>query len=109
MTTIVVIGASRGIGRATALALAGAGRHIVVAARDEAALVEVAAQARARGTTATAVRCDITAEPHVRRLMETAAGATGQIDILVNSAGGAVVAPFETLSLADWESTLRVG
>ena len=108
-SVIVIVGASRGIGRATALALASAGRHLMLAARDEAALAEVATQARARGATAMAVPCDITAEPHVRRLIETAAGSTGQIDLLINSAGAAIVAPFETLSLADWETTLRVG
>jgi NAD(P)-dependent dehydrogenase (short-subunit alcohol dehydrogenase family) len=81
----------------------------VLAARDQLALEEVAAAARARGAPATVVPCDVTAEPHVRRLIETAAGASGRIDLLVNSAGGAVVAPFETLSLADWEMTLRVG
>src|SRR5262245_10771542 len=108
-TNVVVVGASRGIGRATALALAGAGRHLVLAARDQAALEQVAAAARALGAAATVVPCDIIAEPHVRRLVETAAGATGRLDMLVNSAGGAIVAPFETLSLADWETTLRVG
>jgi NAD(P)-dependent dehydrogenase (short-subunit alcohol dehydrogenase family) len=106
---LVVIGASRGIGRATALALARSGRRLVLAARDGAALDAVAASARELGAEAMAVPCDVTAEPHVRRLIETAAGMTGQIDLLVNSAGGAVVAPFEQLTLADWEQTLRVG
>src|SRR5262249_52190092 len=106
---IVIIGASRGIGRATALALAAPGTHLVLAARDGDALETVAAAARAAGAEATAVPCDVTAEPHVRRLVETAAGLTGRIDMLVNSAGGAVVAPVEQLALADWERTLRVG
>lgn len=109
MRVIVVIGASRGIGRATALALAEAGAHLVLAARDGDALEQVAAEARARGAQATAVRCDVTAEPHVRRLIETAAAVSGRVDLLVNSAGGATVAPFEELTLADWESALRVG
>jgi 3-oxoacyl-[acyl-carrier protein] reductase len=108
-TNIVVIGASRGIGRATALALAGAGRYLVLAARDAVALEPVVVAARERGAEAISVPCDVTAEPHVRRLIETAANVTGRIDILVNSAGGAVVAPFETLTLADWETTLRAG
>src|SRR3954470_12669294 len=74
---IVVIGASRGIGRATALAFAAPGTHLVLAARDGAALEAVAAEARAAGADASAIPCDVTAEPHVRRLIETAAGITG--------------------------------
>src|SRR6266498_1199992 len=101
---IVIIGASRGIGRATALAFAAPGTHLVRAAREV-----LADEARAAGADASAVPCDVTAEPHVRRLIETAAGITGRIDILINSAGGAVVAPFEQLALGDWERTLRVG
>jgi 3-oxoacyl-[acyl-carrier protein] reductase len=105
---IVVVGASRGIGRATALALAEPGAHIVLAARDSAALDALAAEVRARGAEATPAPCDVTAEPHVRRLIETAAGITGRIDVLINSAGGAVVAPLVELTLADWERSLRV-
>src|SRR5262245_41403465 len=105
---IVVVGASRGIGRATALALAEPGTHIVVAARDGAGLESPAAGLRARGADATPAPCDATAEPHVRRLIETAADITGYVDVLINSAGGAVVAPLADLTLADWERSLRV-
>jgi 3-oxoacyl-[acyl-carrier protein] reductase len=105
---IVVVGASRGIGRATALALAEPGAHIVLAARDSAALDALAAELRAGGADATPAPCDITAEPHVRRLIESAAGIAGRIDLLINSAGGAVVAPLAELTLADWERSLRV-
>src|SRR5215211_6409506 len=106
---IVIIGASRGIGRATALALAAPGTHLVLAARDGVALEAVAHEARAAGAEASAVPCDVTAEPHVRRLIKAAAGITGRIDTLINSAGAAVVAPFEQLALDDWERSLRVG
>jgi 3-oxoacyl-[acyl-carrier protein] reductase len=105
---IVVIGASRGIGRATALTLAEPGTHMVLAARDAVALDALAAELRSRGADATPAPCDATAEPHVRRLIETAAGITGQVDVLINSAGGAVVAPLADLTLADWERSLRV-
>jgi NAD(P)-dependent dehydrogenase (short-subunit alcohol dehydrogenase family) len=105
---ITIIGASRGIGRATALELAEPGAHLVLAARDGEALAALADEVRARGAAATAIPCDVTAEPHVRRLFDSAAAITGRIDLLVNSAGGAVVAPLEELTLADWERGLRV-
>jgi len=105
---IVVVGASRGIGRATALALAEPGTHMLLAARNAAALDALAAELHARGADATPAPCDATAEPHVRWLIETAAGITGNIDVLINSAGGAVVAPLADLTLADWERSLRV-
>jgi NAD(P)-dependent dehydrogenase (short-subunit alcohol dehydrogenase family) len=107
LKVIVVIGASRGIGRATALALAAPGTHLLLAARDGAALEAVAAEVRAQGAEATGAPCDVIAEPHVRRLIEAAASITGQIDMLVNSAGGAIVAPLAELTLADWERSLR--
>lgn len=104
---ILIIGASRGIGRATALALAQPGARLTLAARDGDALAGVAAQVRAAGGSATAVPCDISTEPGVRQLVEMAAAASGQIDMLVNSAGGALVRPIDELTLADWEGTLR--
>jgi NAD(P)-dependent dehydrogenase (short-subunit alcohol dehydrogenase family) len=55
------------------------------------------------------VCCDAGDESQVRQLMQTAAAITGRIDLLVNSAGGALVAPFEQLALEDWETTLRAG
>jgi len=106
---IVVVGASRGIGRATALELAAHGTHLVLAARDGAALEAVAVAARATGAAATAVPCDATSELHVRRLIAQAAAINGRIDMLVNSAGVAIIAPLAELTLADWETTLHSG
>lgn len=106
---IVVVGASRGIGRATALALAGTGKRLFLAARSTGDLDQVAAVAQQMGTSVTPVACDVTSEVQVQQLLETAAAATGQIDVLVNSAGGAIVAPCDELTLADWEQTLQVG
>jgi NAD(P)-dependent dehydrogenase (short-subunit alcohol dehydrogenase family) len=106
---IVVVGASRGIGQATALALAAPGTHLVLAARDEEKLEPVAAAVRDAGAHATVVSCNVTTEPDVQRLAETAAAINGHIDTLVNSAGLAMISPFDELALSDWESTLRVG
>ena len=107
MRTVLIAGASRGIGRATALALAGPETRLVLAARSTDALEEVATAARERGAVAEVVPCNVTAEPHVRRLVEQAAG-PGSIDIVVHSVGGALVAPFEQIELGAWEEQLRV-
>jgi 3-oxoacyl-[acyl-carrier protein] reductase len=105
--TILITGAGRGIGRATALAFARGGDHVVLAARSEADLGATADAARAAGGAATIVPCDVTAEPHVRRLVDTAAARSGAIDVVVCNAGSAVVAPFAEIALHDWEQTLR--
>ena len=81
----LVAGASRGIGRATALALAAEGCRVVLAARSEAPLREAAAQAEAAGPSALAVPCDLTVPFDAERLVRAAAEAFGRIDVLVTS------------------------
>jgi len=105
----VVLGASRGIGQATAQALAHPDVHLVLGARDLAALEGHAAALQRAGATVTPLRCDVRRPADVDRLIDQAASLTGQIDLLINSAGGAVVAPLEELALEDWEQMLQVG
>lgn len=105
----VVLGASRGIGRATARALAQPGNWLVLGARDQAALEQHAAELRTMGTRVVPFACDVTQPADLVALMTHAASLTGQIDLLVNSAGVATVAPFEDLSLEQWQQTLHVG
>lgn len=104
---VIVTGAGRGIGRATARAFGARGDLVVLAARSEDELAIVAGEVQSVGGEAVAVPCDVTAEPHVKRLIDTAAS-HGSIDIVVCNAGSAVVAPFTELCLDDWERTLRV-
>ncbi|HEU4329135.1 MAG TPA: SDR family NAD(P)-dependent oxidoreductase [Roseiflexaceae bacterium] len=106
---MVVLGASRGIGLATARALARPDNHLVLGARDLAALERLAAELRAMGVLVTPHSCDVTRPADVAALVAHAADLTGQIDLLVNSAGVAAIAPFEELALEQWEQTLRVG
>ncbi len=81
----VVAGGSRGIGRATALALAAEGCHIVLAARGAEALRQTAAEVEAAGAAVLPVPCDLTLPADAESLVRAAAERFGRIDILVNS------------------------
>lgn len=106
---MVIVGASRGIGQATALALAQPTTHLVLAARTESALAPVAAAVREAGAEATVVACDATDEGQVQHLIAQATAITGYINILVNSAGLAITRAFEALTLAEWNAILDTG
>jgi NAD(P)-dependent dehydrogenase (short-subunit alcohol dehydrogenase family) len=85
----LVTGASRGIGRATALALAAAGADVAVSARGSAELDQLAAEIRASGRRALALACDVVDPAAVERMAADVAAAFGGVDILVNNAGAA--------------------
>jgi uncharacterized protein len=94
---VVITGASSGIGRATALEMARRGANLVLGARRIERLDEVAAQCRALGVRALAVTADVTQPEDCRRLIDSA----GEVDVLVNNAGFAILGPFAEASLAD--------
>ncbi|MEK7278586.1 MAG: SDR family NAD(P)-dependent oxidoreductase [Chloroflexota bacterium] len=83
----LVTGGSKGIGRAVALALAGAGADVAICARKMAELEPVAEEVRALGRRSFAAACDVTDGEQVSRLPAAIAEALGPIDILVNNAG----------------------
>jgi len=103
----VVTGASRGIGRATAIELAQAGARVFAAARNRDRLEELQAQVRKEGNDLQAVACDVSVEAEVERLFD-AADRAGGATILVCSAGVLRKAPFEEISLVDWRAVLDV-
>jgi 3-hydroxybutyrate dehydrogenase len=105
---VVVTGGGRGIGAATAIALAEAGAAVALAARNEAQVVEVAAQLRREGRQAFAFRCDVTDPRDVRDLAMSATEAMGRIDILVNNAGTATSNPLGKIALSEWEHIMAV-
>lgn len=84
--SVVITGASSGIGRAVALEMARRGAHLVLAARRGELLEQVAADCRALGVRATAIVTDVTDPDDCRRLIRSA----GVIDVLVNNAGFAI-------------------
>jgi NAD(P)-dependent dehydrogenase (short-subunit alcohol dehydrogenase family) len=84
----LITGASRGIGRATALAMARAGADIVIAARTKSQLQSLADQIQVEtGRSVLACEVDVSAEPQVAGMVADALDAFGHIDILVNNAG----------------------
>ncbi len=106
---VVLTGASQGIGKALAHALAGEGCRLVLAARDEAALEAVAAECRARGGEAHVVRCDVSVQADCEALVARAVEALGGVDVLVNNAGIGMIARFdEVTDLSAYERVMRV-
>jgi hypothetical protein len=100
--TVVVTGASSGIGRAAALEFARRGANLVVAARRQELLDEVATACRAFGVDCKTVVTDVTLRSDCERLIEAA----GQVDILVNNAGFAIFDLFESAKPEDLESMM---
>ncbi len=103
----VVTGASRGIGAATAAAVAAAGAHVVLAARDRQALDAVAGGIAGAGGRATPVPTDVSDEAAVERLFAQVAS-IGQVSALVCAAGELTSAPFAGTTSAMWQRTLGV-
>lgn len=93
MPTVVITGASMGIGRALALAWAARGATLVLSARGRDALEAVAGEVEAAGGRAIAEAGDATDEAHRRRIIERAATEGGSVDVLVNNAGRGFYAP----------------
>jgi glucose 1-dehydrogenase len=105
----LVTGASSGIGRAIALALGDAGADVVVNyVSGEAQARGVVEEIEAFGSRALALRADVSSESDVETMFATMLGELGTIDILVNNAGLQQDAPFEELTLAQWNRVLGV-
>jgi 2-deoxy-D-gluconate 3-dehydrogenase len=104
----VVTGASRGLGRAMAVALAEAGAHVAVAARAKPELEETAHLVEGCGVRAFARTTDVTSYPSVEALMSQTVSVLGRLDVVVNNAGIARVAPLAEASLDDWRTIVDV-
>ena len=107
-TTVVITGASSGIGRATALTFARHGARLVLAARRASVLNEVVAECERLGASALAVPTDVTDAEAVQRIAEAAAAYGGGIDVWINNAGVGAIGPFNTIPLAVHEQVIRV-
>ena len=107
----LVTGASTGIGRAAAVALAAAGFDVAINyARSEKAARETAEQAQARGAKTLLFRCDVSDDPLVRKMLAAVEQEFGQLDALVNNAGTTTaIGPqdFEALTAEIWDRVFR--
>lgn len=104
----IVTGGNSGIGRSIALACAAEGATVVLAARREEKLQEVAAEISAVGGQADPIPTDITVEEDVIDLFQTTTARYGRLDILVNNAGLASGVPTDEMSLAEWKRVIDV-
>lgn len=105
----IVTGGGRGIGRAIARKFAGEGAAVVVTARTEAEIRQVATEIQQAGGRAAAVAADVGREADCEKIVQEARGAFGAIDILVNNAGiFGPVRPVEKIAPREWDDVMAV-
>jgi 3-oxoacyl-[acyl-carrier protein] reductase len=100
----IVTGASRGVGRATAMALAREGAVVLLVGRSEESLSEVAQACALAGGRAETLALDVTAPDAGERMTRACLERLGRIDALVNNAGTSAVRPLEELTDEDWQA-----
>lgn len=105
--TIVITGASSGIGKAIALTLAKENVNLILAARREALLQELASECESMGSKAIAIRADVTLYPHVENLLNEAIAFFGGVDVWINNAGVGAVGRFDEVPMEIHENVIK--
>ncbi len=108
MKIVLVTGASSGIGQATALRLAADGHHVVIGARREDRLTELADKIRSDGGSVEAVRLDVTDRADVVAFADGAVARHGRIDVVVNNAGVMPLSRLDSLLVDEWDRMIDV-
>jgi len=104
----IITGASRGLGHSMAQALAGAGADVVLVARTMKKLEELADKINTWGRKALPIQCDVSDYDQVQKMVETAVGEMGGVDILINNAGIQISESFRDQSYEEWEKHIKV-
>jgi short-subunit dehydrogenase len=105
--TVLITGASQGIGKATAILFARKGYDLVLAARNADHLEAVAQEVQSLGRAAPlTISCDVTDSSQVHSLVQKALQHYGYIDVLINNAGIFASGPVEQFSLNDWHQVI---
>lgn len=104
----LVTGAARGLGRATALALAHAGADVALGLRDGSTAIDLADEIRALGRRVERLQLDVTKLPDIGSAVDAAVAHLGRIDILVNNAGLGPENPAENVNEQDFDLTCAV-
>jgi NAD(P)-dependent dehydrogenase (short-subunit alcohol dehydrogenase family) len=104
----IVTGASRGLGRAMAVALAAAGAHVALAARSKPDLEETAQQVERHGVRALVVTTDVSRYDEVEALVARTVDTLGGLDVLVNNSGIARTMPLAEATPDDWRAIVDV-
>ncbi len=106
---VLVTGASRGIGRAIALAFGKDGAKVAVNyTKEKAKAEEVVKSIKASGSDAMPIKCDVSDEAQVKKMIGQIVKEFGRIDVLVNNAGIVFDAPFDERTTEQWKKTLAV-
>ncbi len=104
----LITGGGRGIGAATAEALARKGAHVIVASRTEAELSATVAQLRAKGLSASLRVLDVADEAAVAAAFTGIAAEFGRLDLLVNNAAILLSGPFAEMAMSDWDRLMSI-
>lgn len=101
--TIIISGASRGIGRATALLLAQNGANVVITARNVIELKQVESEGQGR---VVAVPGDVSSEVDMQRVVQTALDRFGRLDVVINNAGYGVFKNVDEITVDEWDELM---